>query len=178
MQVLFIKIIKILLFLSIELFTELWYNILVNFDFLSDKENLMHEFVKGASLPSVASLSFLGDAVHSLYVRRMLIERGICKSGELNSASLEYVTAERQAEMARRILPHLLEDEQMTYKRAFNSSHLNKPKHAHISDYRAATGFEAVLGMLYFISDNERLDFILRLAHGEEERTQENDTED
>ena len=136
----------------------------------------MHEFVKGAALPSVASLSFLGDAVHSLYVRRMLIERGICKSGELNSASLDFVTAERQAEMARRVLPHLLEDEAATYKRAFNSSHLNKPKHASIVDYRAATGFEAVLGMLYYISDNERLDFILKTAH--DERNSENDTED
>ena len=136
----------------------------------------MHEFVKGADLPSVASLSFLGDAVHSLYVRRMLIGRGICKSGELNSASLEFVTAERQAEMARRVLPHLLDDERETYKRAFNSSHLNKPKRAKIMDYRAATGFEAVLGMLYFISDNERLDLILRIAH--DERIDENDTED
>ena len=45
----------------------------------------MHEFVKGADLPSAASLSFLGDAVHSLYVRRMLIGRGMCKSGELNT---------------------------------------------------------------------------------------------
>ena len=136
----------------------------------------MHEFVKGADLPSVASLSFLGDAVHSLYVRRMLIGRGICKSGELNSASLEFVTAERQAEMARRVLPHLLDDERETYKRAFTSTHLNKPKHAKIMDYRAATGLEAVLGMLYFISDNERLDFILKIAH--DERNSENDTED
>ena len=136
----------------------------------------MHELVKGAQLPSVASLSYLGDAVHSLYVRRLLIGRGICKSGELNAASLEYVTAERQAEMAKRILPHLLEDEQNTYKRAFNSSHLNKPKHAKIIDYRAATGFEAVLGMLYFISDNERLELILKIAH--DERNSENDTED
>lgn len=136
----------------------------------------MHEFVKGADLPSVASLSFLGDAVHSLYVRRMLVLRGMCKSGELNSASLEFVTAERQAEMARRVLPHLLDDERETYKRAFNSSHLNKPKRAKIMDYRAATGFEAVLGMLYFISDNERLDFILKIAH--DERNSENDTED
>ena len=78
--------------------------------------------------------------------------------------------------MARRVLPHLLDDELNTYKRAFNSSHLNKPKRASIMDYRAATGFEAVLGMLYYISDNERLEHILKIAH--DERTDENDTED
>jgi ribonuclease-3 family protein len=78
--------------------------------------------------------------------------------------------------MARRALPYFLDDERETYKRAFNSSHLNKPKRASIMDYRAATGFEAVLGMLYFISDNERLEFILKIAH--DERIDENDTED
>ena len=138
----------------------------------------MHEFVKGTDLPSVASLSYLGDAVHSLYVRKTLILQGICKSGELNSASLAFVTAERQAEMARRVLPHLLDDERETYRRAYNSQHLNKPKHARVAEYRAATGFEAVLGMLYFISDNERLDLILHIAHGEDERKTEDDTED
>ena len=53
-----------------------------------------------------------------------------------------------------------------------------KPKHAKVMEYRAATGFEAVLGMLYFISDNERLDLLLKIAHGEDERTTANDTED
>jgi ribonuclease-3 family protein len=138
----------------------------------------MHEFVKGTDLPSVASLSYLGDAVHSLFVRHKLVSDGICKSGELNSAALSFVTAERQAEMARRVLPHLLDDERETYRRAYNSPHLNKPKHARVMEYRAATGFEAVLGMLYFISDNERLDLLLKIAHGEDERTTANDTED
>ena len=30
----------------------------------------MHDKIIGAALPSVQALSFLGDAVHSLYVRR------------------------------------------------------------------------------------------------------------
>ena len=34
-----------------------------------------------------AALAYLGDARHALYVRRMLVEKGICKSGELNEAS-------------------------------------------------------------------------------------------
>ena len=125
----------------------------------------MHDRILGTELPSVMALSYIGDACHSLFVRKMLVERGICKSGELNAAALEYVTAEAQAKMARRIEPLLLEDEREVYRRAANSGHLNKPKHSSAADYRAATGFEAVVGMLYYIEDGERLEELMRAAH-------------
>lgn len=128
----------------------------------------MHEPIIGAELPSVAALAYLGDARHSLFVRRMLVERGITKSGELNAASLTYVTAEAQANMMRKIEHLLLDDERETYKRAANSGHLNRPKHASAADYRAATGFEAVIGMLEWIHDEERLEFLLTEAHKED----------
>ncbi len=128
----------------------------------------MHDKVIGAELPTTAALAYLGDARHSLFVRRMLVERGICKSGELNSASLKYVTAEAQAAMMRKIEPLLLEDERELYHRAINSGHLNKPRRASAADYRAATGFEAVIGMLEWLGDGERLDMLLRAAHNEE----------
>lgn len=125
----------------------------------------MHEKIVGTSLPSVAALSYLGDARHSLYVRKMLVARGMSKSADLNKAALEYVTAEAQAEMLRRIEGHLLDDEREVFRRAANSTHLNKPKHAKISDYRYATGFEAVIGMLEWIGDEERLTQLLDIAH-------------
>ena len=128
----------------------------------------MHEGVIGAALPTTAALAYLGDARHALYVRRMLVERGICKSGELNSASLSYVTAEAQAAMMRKIEPLLLDDERDLFSRAQNSGHLNTPKHASSADYRAATGFEAVIGMLEWIGDNERLEMLLSVAHNDE----------
>lgn len=128
----------------------------------------MHDSVIGASLPTTAALAYLGDARHGLYVRRMLVARGICKSGELNEASLKYVTAEAQAAMMRRIEPLLLDDERDLYKRAANSGHLNRPRHASAADYRAATGFEAVIGMLEWIGDAERLEMLLKEAHKED----------
>ena len=128
----------------------------------------MHDSIIGASLPTTAALAYLGDARHGLYVRRMLVEKGICKAGELNAASLSYVTAEAQARMMRKIEPLLLDDERDLYKRAANSGHLNRPKHASAADYRAATGFEAVIGMLEWIGDSERLEMLLRAAHEEE----------
>lgn len=128
----------------------------------------MHEKIVGASLPTTAALAYLGDARHALFVRRMLVERGICKSGELNEIALKYVTAEAQASMMRKIEGLLLEDEHELYKRASNSTKLNRPKHASAADYRAATGFEAVIGMLEWIGDEERLEILLCAAHAEE----------
>ena len=128
----------------------------------------MHDPIIGAALPSVAALAYLGDARHSLFVRRMLIAEGITKSAELNEKSLTYVTAEAQARMMRKIEHLLLDDERETYKRAANSTHLNKPKRASAADYRVATGFEAVIGMLEWIGDCERLEMLLREAHKED----------
>ena len=127
----------------------------------------MHERILGCSLPTPAALSYIGDAVHSLYVRRMLVARGITRSSELNEKALLFVTAEAQAELYRRIEGELLPDEQDVFRRAFNSNHLNKPRRASAKDYRIATGFEAVLGMLEWIGDRDRLLMLLELAHRE-----------
>ena len=129
----------------------------------------MHEKILGASLPSVMALAYLGDARHSLYVRRMLVGKGIIKSGELNERSLDFVTAKSLSEALKKIEHLLLEDELEVYKRAANSGHLNRPKNASAADYRAATGFEAVIGMLHWIGDEERIEELLSLAYEQNE---------
>jgi ribonuclease-3 family protein len=128
---------------------------------------------KASELPSVAALSFLGDAVHGLFVRRMLVERGLCRSGELNDAARTYVSAEGQAKQAARVLPHLYEREQDVYRRAYNSGHLNRPRHASGADYRAATGLEAVLGMLSFEEKDDRIATLMAIAIGGGEQNED-----
>ena len=134
----------------------------------------MHEKITGSSLPSVMALAYLGDARHALFVRDMLVRRGMSKSSDLNRAALGYVTAEAQAAMYRKIEGMLSDDERDVVRRAANSGHLNRPKHASPADYRAATGFEALIGMLYYIGDEERLSAILTEAHKEKENDTEN----
>ena len=128
----------------------------------------------GANLPSVAALSYIGDACHSLYVRRMLVGRGLTKSSDLNREALKYVTCEAQAAMYEKIAPLLTEDELDVFRRASNSTHLNRPKHASGKDYRCATGFEAVLGLLEWTGDSDRLEFLLNKSHTEDDK---NDSE-
>ena len=135
----------------------------------------MHDKVLGASLPTTQALAYLGDAAYSLFVRRMLVERGLSKAKDLNRETLKYVTAEAQAAMFRKIEHLLLDDEREVFKRAANSTHLNRPKHASVTDYRYATGFEAVIGMLVWIKDDERIAELLNEAHKE---INKDDTED
>ncbi len=120
------------------------------------------------------ALAYLGDARHSLFVREMLVREGLSKSGDLNREALRYVTAEAQARMARYIEPKLLDDERDIFRRAANSGHLNRPKHASVADYRHATGFEAVIGMLYYIGDEERLTQLMTEAYKEIKNDTEN----
>lgn len=124
----------------------------------------MHEKVNGAALPSVAALAYVGDARHSLFIRKMLVESGITKSGELNKMALAYVTAEAQSAAYRAIEEHLTYDERDVFRRAHNSTHLNKPRHASGKEYREATGFEAVIGMLHWLGDEERIEQLLKIA--------------
>ncbi len=127
-------------------------------------DKAMHRTVKGSELPSVEALAYLGDAEHTVYVRRRLIESGIERSGELNRLSLLYVTAQRQAAAARHLEARFSEDEHQVFCRAKNHTRLNRPKHASPMDYRYATGLEAVLGMLSYIGDRARLEEILDAA--------------
>ena len=148
----------------------------------------MHTPVCQAALPSVGALAYLGDAVHSLCVRRMLVGRGISRAEELNRAALDYVTAEAQARVYRALLPSLAEDERDVARRAANSSHLRRPRHAGVADYRAATALEAVLGMLDYLGDTERIAELFAAAeavlfpptatNSERNRTTEHDPED
>lgn len=119
--------------------------------------------------PSVMALAYIGDARHSLYVRRILVEGGVQKPKELNSLALEYVTAEAQARAFLKIEEELTEEERATFKRAFNSGHLNRPKHASLKEYRTATGFEAVIGLLEWQGNGARLEYLLDLAHRKED---------
>ena len=116
--------------------------------------------LRGTDLPSVMALAYLGDAVFELYVREALVRRGLSKSKDLNAAALTYVAAPKQAMIAERLQPLLTEEEADVYRRAGNH-HLKRPHGATGAEYRAATGLEAVLGMLHFLGRADRIHTLL-----------------
>ena len=137
----------------------------------------MQEKINHAALPSSAALAYLGDSVHSLYVREAVVRTRLSKSKDLHNAANAMVNAASQAELFRKIEDMLTEDERDVFRRAQNSKHLQKPKHMSIVDYRIATGFEALIGMLWWIGDRERLYELLDAAHKNENKNENNNEE-
>ena len=106
-------------------------------------------------------LAFVGDAVYSLFVRERLTFENDGKSGTLNKLATEQVKATAQAEFVKDILQLLSDEELSVFKRARNAKKTTKAKNASVAEYNMSTGFEAVLGYLYLIGDNDRLNFLL-----------------
>ena len=106
---------------------------------------------------STASLAYLGDSVIEICVRERLVKSGVSSSAELNKRALDFVRAAAQAEAMKRILPLLDEEEDAVFHRGRNIGHTNKPKSATVSQYRAATGMEALFGYLHLAGKNERI---------------------
>lgn len=109
------------------------------------------------------SLAFIGDSVHSLFVRSRVTIGSDKQTGELHKEVTKEVCAVNQAFIAEKLLPLLNKAEADIFRRARNSRIHTTAKHAEISQYRRASGFEAVLGYLYLVGDEERLaDFLER----------------
>ena len=116
---------------------------------------------KQAKLMNPVVLAYIGDGVHSLYVREKLAFFSSYKSGELNKRESKIVCASAQANALNAIFDILTEDEQAIYKRARNSKKPSHAKNSTASDYAKSTGFEAVIGYLYITGQLDRLNFLL-----------------
>lgn len=55
-------------------------------------------------------------------------------------------------------------EEQQVYKRGRNAKAATKAKNASITDYRRATGLEAVMGYLYLKGDYDRIVDLVEMA--------------
>ena len=67
------------------------------------------------------------------------------------------VQASAQSKMMRRLQEELTEEEHAVYKRGRNSKSVSPAKNQSVTDYRRATGFEALMGYLYLKKDWERM---------------------
>ncbi len=106
-------------------------------------------------------LAYIGDAVHTLYVRTKVSRNATCKADKLHKSVTSQVKAEAQARNLEEIRHLFYEDEEDIFLRARNSHQHSVAKNASIADYKAATGYEAVIGYLYLCGRYERLNFLL-----------------
>ena len=114
---------------------------------------------------SPLTLAYLGDAIYEMYVRRELIERYAGHTThDLHKKATRLVRASAQAFTVAALMDKLTSEEQSVFRRGRNMHNATIPKHAEVGDYRAATGFEALLGYLYLTDQQGRLETVLALA--------------
>ena len=112
-------------------------------------------------------LAYVGDGVHTLYVRMSALASTTGKADKLHKYVTARVNAGAQAECMRRIESVLNEDEEDIFRRARNSHQHSMAKNASVSDYKSASGFEAVIGYLYLTGQEERLQYLMSLCEDE-----------
>ncbi|MBR6738447.1 MAG: ribonuclease III [Oscillospiraceae bacterium] len=109
-------------------------------------------------------MAYIGDTVHDLYVRSMLIARGMTV-GKMHRQAIRMVSAFAQARMLEAIAPELTEAESDVARRGRNAQAKHAaPKNADPADYAHATGLEALWGFLYLTGQTGRLDTLVKLA--------------
>lgn len=102
-------------------------------------------------------MAFVGDSVHHLAVRTRLANNSDAKAGVLHKAATSEVKASTQSLMFSAIESMLSEEETTIYKRARNSKMNTMAKNATGTEYKRASGFEALIGYLYLIGSHARL---------------------
>ena len=113
---------------------------------------------------SPLTLAYIGDAIFELVVRTVLVERKNTQAEKLHKAATKIVKAETQSLLIEAIKDDLTEEEKSVYRRGRNAKAVTRAKNATMSEYRRATGFEALMGYLYLKGDMERMIKLIRLG--------------
>ncbi len=116
---------------------------------------------------SPLTLAYIGDAAYELVIRSLVVEQGNAPVNKLHKRSSRLVKAQTQAEAAVKLLDVFTEEELAVYKRGRNARSHTMAKNAEMTDYRMATGFEAVMGYLYLKQDYERMVTLIHLGIGD-----------
>ena len=118
---------------------------------------------------SPLALAFLGDAIHTAYVRVKVLEGQINKLNNYHNQAKKFCNAKKQKDTLEKISESLLDDEKEIVRRARNSHSKHSSKNFDEETYKKATAFEALLGYLYLNNRHERLQEILSLSMQEVE---------
>lgn len=113
---------------------------------------------------SALSLAYMGDAVFEILVRTKVLEQGDAPVKTLHKRSEGFVKAESQSKMYRELEKVITEKELQVMKRGRNAKSFSKAKNATISDYKHATGVEALFGYLFLTGETERLKYLFEVC--------------
>ncbi len=122
------------------------------------------ELLQKLKLENLLSLAFLGDSIHTNFVREYVLMQYCGKMDDFHGKASALCKASAQAKVLERLLPSLSEEESEIVRRARNAKPKHQAKNASIKDYSYATAFEALIGFLYLSENTERLNEILEFS--------------
>lgn len=117
---------------------------------------------------SPLALAFIGDGVHTLFVREFVVKGGISNLNNYHLKAKKFCNAKHQKEVLEKLLPMLSFEESEIVRRARNAKSKHKAKNFNEEEYKKATAFEALVGFLYLTEQKERLEEILKISVSEE----------
>ena len=108
-------------------------------------------------------LSFLGDSVYEVNIRKELLLRGVRSSASLVEASQKYTSAVSQSEILTLIYDELKENENNIVNRGRNYKSKHVPKNVSRAKYSSATALECLFGYLSLCDDQGRIDELIAM---------------
>ncbi|HZG11300.1 MULTISPECIES: Mini-ribonuclease 3 [Kurthia] len=105
------------------------------------------------------ALAYMGDSVLEIAVREHLLRNGKVKPNILHREATRYVSAKAQAKVVRKMIEEefFTEDEAGVLRRGRNAKSGSVPKNTDVQTYHYSSAFEAVLGYLYLLGQEERI---------------------
>lgn len=100
-------------------------------------------------------LAYIGDAIYEVVIRTYVISNSGAQVNKLHKMASNLVKAHAQAEIIKSL--ELTDEELSVFKRGRNAKSATMAKNATMSDYRNATGFEALMGYLYLSGETDRM---------------------
>lgn len=122
---------------------------------------------------SPLTLAYIGDAIYELVIRTILVEKGNTQVNKLHQRASKLVKASAQSAIIEKLKPYLTEEETGVFKRGRNAKSFTMAKNASMSDYRRATGFEALIGYLYLTEQWGRMLELIKIGITEGENNGE-----
>lgn len=113
-------------------------------------------------------LAYLGDAVYELYIRKYLIDKGICKVNDLQKEAVKYVSAKAQSDYLEKMFnDNFLTEEEITIIKRARNHKSHSSKSTDIVTYKRSTGLEALIGYLEINENVSRINEIMNYIVGD-----------
>ena len=103
------------------------------------------------------TLAYIGDGIYEIVVRTVIVDEANRQVHKIHKMASDLVKAGAQAKIIHLLMDRLTQEELQIYKRGRNAKAITRAKNASMTEYRTATGFEALMGWLYLTGQSGRM---------------------